>query len=72
MSELPAKNVEEAIEAERRNLAKAEAVLGCLAIAMDMYPELSNRNPYYLDVVDVVRDMVRGSVDRLDGVVECG
>lgn len=56
------------IEKERRNLAKAEAVLGCLAIVMEERPEQDDSSPYYPDVAEVVLDMVRHSIDRLDSV----
>lgn len=58
--------LEMAIETERRNLSKAEAVLGCLAIAMEERPEQDSNSPYYPDVAEVVLDMVRRSVDQLD------
>lgn len=56
------------IEKERRSLIKAEAVLGCLAIAMEERPDQDENSPYYPDVAEVVLDMVRHSVDQLDSV----
>ena len=60
--------LEMAIETERRNLSKAEAVLGCLAIAMEERPEQDDSSPYYPDVAEVVLDMMRHSINRLDSV----
>jgi len=57
----------EAIEAERGNLAKAEAVLGCLAIAME-YETDSAAGPYYPDVALIARDIVRQSINGLDSL----
>src|ERR1700727_2672232 len=50
----------EAIEAERGNLAKAESVLGCLAISMEAATDLTT-GPYYPDVAEVARDLIRKS-----------
>lgn len=58
--------LEAVIETERRNLSKAEAVLGCLAIAMEERPDQDENSPYYPDVAEVVLDMVRHSVNQLD------
>jgi hypothetical protein len=55
----------EAIEVERENLSKAESVLGCLAIAMEYELEGAGR-PYYPDVANIAREMVRRSVSSLD------
>lgn len=57
----------EAIEAERGNLAKAEAVLGCMAIAME-YESDSETGPYYPDVARIARDIVRQSINSLDSL----
>jgi hypothetical protein len=61
-------NLQEAIEAERRNLAKAESVLGCLSIALEYDDTESTRGPYYPDVAEVARDLVRHSIDGLDSL----
>jgi hypothetical protein len=58
----------EAIETERDNLSKAESVLGCLAIAME-YEADSVDGPYYPDVAQLARDLVRQSINGLDSLV---
>jgi hypothetical protein len=58
----------EAIEAERGNLAKAESLLGCLTIAMEYGDTESPHGPYYPDVAQVARDLVRQSISGLDSV----
>jgi hypothetical protein len=58
----------EAIEIERGNLSKAESVLGCLAISME-YETDSVNGPYYPDVAEVAREMVRQSINGLDSLV---
>jgi hypothetical protein len=58
----------EAIEIERGNLSKAESVLGCLAIAME-YETDSVKGPYYPDVAQLAREMVRKSINSLDSLV---
>jgi hypothetical protein len=63
---LPA-SLHEAIEIERDNLAKAESLLGCLAIAMECESE-SASGPYYPDVAQIAREMVRRSINGLDSL----
>jgi hypothetical protein len=58
----------EAIETERGNLAKAESVLGCLAISME-YESDSVNGPYYPDVAQLARELVRQSINGLDSLV---
>jgi hypothetical protein len=58
----------EAIETERDNLAKAESVLGCMAIAME-YESDSVSGPYYPHVAQLAREMVRQSINGLDSLV---
>jgi hypothetical protein len=58
----------EAIENERGNLSKAESVLGCLAIAME-YEADSVDGPYYPDVAQLARELVRQSIHGLDSLV---
>jgi hypothetical protein len=55
----------EAIEEERGNLSKAESVLGCLAIAME-YGADSVNVPYYPDLAEIARELVRQSIHGLD------
>jgi len=57
----------EAIEIERGNLSKAESVLGCLAIAME-YEADSVSGPYYPDVAQLARELVRQSINGLDSL----
>ncbi|MDP8984460.1 MAG: hypothetical protein M3N97_05360 [Pseudomonadota bacterium] len=58
----------EAIEAERGNLAKADSVLGCLAASMECETDPVT-GPYYPDVAEVARELVRQSINRLDSLV---
>ncbi len=58
----------EAIEIERGNLSKAESVLGCLAISME-YGANSVNGPYYPDVAELAREMLRPSINSLDSLV---
>src|SRR5271155_4085017 len=58
----------EAIETERGNLSKAESVLGCLAISME-YDADSAFKPYYPDVAQLARELVRQSINGLDSLV---
>jgi hypothetical protein len=57
----------EAIETERDNLAKAESLLGCLAISMEHQPS-SVTGPYYPDVAEMARGLVRQSINALDSL----
>ncbi|MGH8336240.1 MAG: hypothetical protein ACRETL_05315, partial [Gammaproteobacteria bacterium] len=58
----------EAIESERDNLSKAESVLGCLMISME-YEADPDDGPYYPDVAQLARDLVKQSIDQLDSLV---
>jgi hypothetical protein len=58
----------EAIETERGNLSKAESLLGCLAISME-YDTDPATGPYYPDVAQIARDLVRQSLNGLDSLV---
>jgi hypothetical protein len=58
----------EAIENERGNLARAESVLGCLAISMEHEADASER-PYYPDVASLARELVKQSINRLDSLI---
>ena len=58
----------EAIENERSNLSRAESVLGCLAIAMENDTDTANK-PYYPDVAQLARELVRKSINGLDSLV---
>jgi hypothetical protein len=56
-----------AIETERDNLSRAESLLGCLTIAME-YEEMTYKGPYYPDVAQIAREMVRKSIRALDPI----
>lgn len=58
----------EAIETERGNLSKAESVLGCLVISMEYETDALNK-PYYPDVAQLARELVRQSINGLDSLV---
>jgi hypothetical protein len=58
----------EAIEAERSNLAKAESLLGCLTIALEYGDADSPESPYYPDVAQAARELVRKSINGLDSL----
>jgi hypothetical protein len=58
----------EAIENERSNLSRAESVLGCLAMAMEIETDIADR-PYYPDVAQLARELVRQSINGLDSLV---
>ena len=65
--------LQEIIEAERGNLAKADSILACLILAMEYGPEAPPREggslaPYYPDVARIARDLVRGAIHRLDAL----
>jgi hypothetical protein len=57
----------QAIENERGNLSRAEAVLGCLAISMESQPDPVN-GPYYPEVAQLARELVRQSINGLDSL----
>src|ERR1700685_3732729 len=58
----------EAIEIERGNLSRAESVLGCLAISLEYEADSVNR-PYYPDVAQLARELVKQSINGLDALV---
>jgi hypothetical protein len=58
----------EAIEIQRGNLAKAESVLGCLITSMEYEADSANR-PYYPDVAQLARELVRQSINGLDSLM---
>jgi hypothetical protein len=65
--------LQEIIEAERGNLAKADSILACLILAMEYGAEAPHREggslaPYYPDVARIARDLVRGAIQRLDSL----
>jgi hypothetical protein len=60
-------DLHELIESERDNLSKAESLLGCLAIAMEHESD-SHPAPYYPDVAQMAREMLRRSINGLDSL----
>jgi hypothetical protein len=58
----------EAIETERDNLSKAESLLGCLAISLEYEADSVNK-PYYPDVAQLARALVKQSINGLDSLV---
>jgi hypothetical protein len=58
----------EAIEVERDNLSRAESILGCLAIAMEYGSGADEGGPYYPDVAQIARELVRKSITGLDSL----
>src|ERR1700679_4170725 len=57
-----------AIESERRNLFRADSLLGCLVIAMEYETDDSVNGPHYPDVAQVARELVQRSIDGLDSL----
>lgn len=57
----------EAIESERSNLAKAESLLGCLMISLESGTD-NVTGPYYPDVAEIARNLVRQSINGLDSL----
>jgi hypothetical protein len=57
----------EAIEIERENLSRAESVLGCMAISMEYDADAADK-PYYPDVAQLARELVKRSINGLDSL----
>jgi|SRR5258708_2471853 len=55
----------EAIEAERDNLCKVEALLGCMVVALE-YKDDPLDGPYFPPVAELARALVAKSIDGLD------
>jgi len=55
------------IERARDNLSRAESLLRCLTLAME-YEGVSHKGPYYPDVAEIARGMVRTSISALDPI----
>jgi hypothetical protein len=58
-------NLHEAIEIERENLSKVEALLACMVVSMECQPS----GPYYPDVAQIARELVARSINSLDPFV---
>jgi hypothetical protein len=59
------KRLQEAIEAERDSLCKAESLLACLAISLECQDD-PLRGPYFPAVAELARELVARSIDGLD------
>lgn len=57
----------QAIDRERYNLAKASALLACVALAIETADPADA--PDYGEVVKIADEMIRASIDRLDFVI---
>jgi hypothetical protein len=57
-----------AIEAERARLMNAETILHCTVLAMNESDCANPDGPYFQNIVDVARDLVRQSINGLDSV----
>jgi hypothetical protein len=67
MSNIP-EALEEAIETERRNLQKVEAILGCLTLAIEYGEQHLSDAPDYSDVAAVACELLNASIVKLDSV----
>jgi hypothetical protein len=59
------KRLQEAIQAERDNLCKAESLLACMAVALE-YRDDPLHGPYFPAVAQLARELVARSIDGLD------
>jgi hypothetical protein len=55
----------EAIEAERDNLSKVEALLACMSVSLE-YRDDPLEGPYFPAVTQLARELVARSIDGLD------
>jgi len=62
------KRLQDAIEAERDNLAKAESLLACMMVSME-YQNDPLEGPYYPAVAQLARELVARSINGLDPFV---
>src|SRR5258708_8365892 len=62
------KPLQEAIEAERDNLSKAESLLACMVVSME-YQNDPLDGPYYPAVAQLARELVDRSINGLDPFV---
>jgi hypothetical protein len=60
--------LQEAIETERDNLSKAEALLACMVVSME-YQNDPLAGPYYPAVAQIARELVERSINGLDSLV---
>ncbi len=61
-------SLHEALQLERDNLSKVEALLACMEASMKCEPN-SLRGPYYPMVAQIARELVDRSIDGLDPFV---
>jgi hypothetical protein len=59
------KGLQEAIQAERDNLCKAESLLACMVVSLE-YRDDPLHGPYFPAVAQLARELVAKSVDGLD------
>ena len=66
---VPFDAAEQAIEHERARLSLADSILGCASMAMaDAEENEADDLPYFPDVVNLARKLIRESVEQLDSV----
>jgi hypothetical protein len=58
----------DAIEAERQKMGRAEALLACMAIAIEYGEADSPDAPDYVEVVHVASELLRTAIDGLDSL----
>jgi hypothetical protein len=62
------KRLQEAIEAERDNLCKAESLLACMVVSLECQDDPLH-GPYFPAVAELARELVARSIDSLDAGV---
>jgi hypothetical protein len=60
--------LQDAIETERARLMRAEAVLHCVVLAMDVTEGDNAGAPHYQAAIDLARDLIVQTIDQLDSV----
>jgi len=60
--------LERAIDMERKQLSKAQSILGCLAVALEAPATRGSHGLDFGQVAEVARDLVNSSIERLDSV----
>jgi hypothetical protein len=59
------KRLQEALQAERDNLCKAESLLACMVVSLE-YRDDPLEGPYFPAVAQLARELVAKSIDGLD------
>jgi hypothetical protein len=67
MNTMP-ERLHDAIENERCNLSRAEALLGCVADSIEYGDKDLTTTPDYTEVVKLARELVRASINKLDSL----